>query len=67
MTTNAPKLHVNVVVVVFVYQLKVFDARFIHSAIKVQYKGLNLLVPLWWLVKEEHNSLRIVNLKLLLD
>ena len=35
MTTDAPKLHINMVVVVFVYQLKVFNARFIHSTIEI--------------------------------
>ena len=55
------------IVIVFVYQLKVFDTRFIYSAIEVKYEGLDLLVPLRWLVKEEHDPLCIVNLKLLLD
>ena len=63
----ATKLHINVIVIVFVYQLKVFDTRFIYSAIEVKYEGLDLLVPLRWLVKEEHDPLCIVNLKLLLN
>ena len=63
----ATKLHINVIVIVFVYQLKVLDTRFIYSAIEVKYKGLDLFVPLRWFVKEEHDSLCIVNLKLLLN
>ena len=63
----ATKLHINVIVIVFVYQLKVLDTRFIYSAIEIKYKGLDLLVPLWWFVKEEHDPLCIVNLKLLLN
>ena len=55
------------IVIVFVYQLKVFDTRFINSAIEIKYKGLDLFIPFWWLVKEEHDPLRIVNLKLFLD
>lgn len=55
------------IVIVFVYQLKVLDTRFIYSAIEIKYKGLDLLVPLWWFVKEEHDPLCIVNLKLLLN
>ena len=55
------------IVIVFVYQLKVFDTRFIYSAIEIKYKGLDLFVPLRWFVEEEHDPLCIVNLKLLLD
>ena len=66
-SSYATKLHINVIVIVFVYQLKVLDTRFIYSAIEIKYKGLDLLVPLWWFVKEEHDPLCIVNLKLLLN
>ena len=65
--TDTPKLHVNVIVVVLVYQLKVFHARFVHSAIEIENKGLHLLVPFGWLVKEEHDPLCVINLKLLLE
>ena len=67
MAANATKLHVNVIVVVFVYQLKVFDTCFIYTAIEIEHERLHLLVPLWRLVKEEHDPLCVINLKLLLD
>ena len=62
----ATKLHINVIVIVFVYQLKVFDTRFIYSAIEIKHKGLDLFVPLRWFVEEEHDPLRVVLLELLL-
>ena len=55
------------IVIVFVYQLKVFDTCFIYTPVEIKYKGLDLFVPLWRLVKEEHDSFRIVYLKLLLN
>ena len=67
MSANAPKLHVNVIVIVFVYQLKVLHTRLINSPIEVEDEGLNLFIPLWRLVKEEHDPLCVINLKLLLD
>lgn len=62
----APELHVDVVVVVLVYQLKVLHRCLVHASIEVQYKCLDLFVPLRWLVKEKHYLLCIVDLKLLL-
>ena len=65
-SSYATKLHINVVVIVFVYQLKVLDTRFIYSAIEIKYKGLHLFIPLRWFVKEEHNLLGVINFELLL-
>lgn len=67
MSTDTTKLHVNVVVVVLVYQLKVFNAGFIHSAIEIEHEGLNLFIPLRRLVKEEHDPFCVINLKLFLE
>lgn len=54
------------VVVVLVYQLKVLHGRLVYTAIEIQHERLHLFVPLGWLVKEKHNPLCIINLKLLL-
>ena len=39
---HAPKLQVDVVVVVLVYQLKVLDARLVHTSIEIQHERLHL-------------------------
>lgn len=68
------------VVVVLVYQLKVFHGRFVYATIEIQHERLHLcdrirvskllgvltFVPLGWLVKEEHDPLCVINLKLFL-
>jgi len=64
--SHAPKLHVDMVVVVFVYQLEVLDGGFVNAAVEIQHKGLHLFIPLWWLVEEEHNVFGVVDLKLFL-
>lgn len=39
---NSPKLHVDVIVVVFVYQLEVLNGGLVHTAIEIQHKRLHL-------------------------
>jgi len=60
------KLHVDMVVVVLVYQLKVLDRGLVDSSIKIEDESLHLFVPLGWLVEEEHNSLSVIDLELFL-
>lgn len=66
MRANTSKLHVNVVIIILVYKLEVFDWCFVHASIKIKHESLYLFVPLGRLVEEEHDSLCVVNLKLLL-
>jgi len=63
---NAPKLQVNVIVVVLVDKLKVLHARLVHASVEIQHKSLDLFVPFGWLIKEEHDSFCVIDLKLLL-
>jgi len=65
--THAPELHIDMVVVVLVYQLKVLDTGLVDSAIEVEYEGLDLFVPFGWLIEEEHDSFCVINLELLLN
>jgi hypothetical protein len=39
---HSAKLHIDVIVVVLVYQLEVLHAGLIHSPIKIQYESLHL-------------------------
>ena len=39
---HTPKLHVNVIVVVLVYQLKVLYARLVHTSIEIEHECLYL-------------------------
>ena len=78
---NAPELHINLVVVVFINQLEVLHRGFVYSAIKIEYEGLDsctqreevkfikvlTFVPLRRLIKEEHYIFSVVLFKLLLD
>jgi hypothetical protein len=72
-------LHVDLVVVVLIYQLEVLDRGLVDSAIKVEHEGLDsyekririfktlTFVPLGRLVEEKHYVLGVVLFKLLLD
>ena len=39
---HSTELHVDVIVVVLVYQLEVFHRRFVHSPVEIQHKCLHL-------------------------
>jgi len=39
---DAPELHINVVIVVFVYQLKVFYGRFVYPSVEIKHESLDL-------------------------
>ena len=43
--THSPKLHVDVVVVVLVYQLKVLDRCLVYSSVEIQHECLHLCGP----------------------
>ena len=78
---NAPELHVNLVVVIFIDQLEVLHRGFVYSAVKIEYEGLDsctqrkgirlmrvlTFVPLRRLIKEEHYIFSVILFKLLLD
>lgn len=67
------------IVIVFVYQLKVLDTCFVYTSIKVKYKRLYLyknliiilkwltFIPLRWFIKEKHNIFSIIDLELFLN
>jgi len=55
-----------VVVIVLVDELEVLHGGLIDTSIEVEHKRLHLFVPFGRLVEEEHDSLRVVLLKLLL-
>ena len=57
---HASELHVNVVVVVLVYQLKILHACLVDPPVEVEHEGLHLLIPLGGLVEEEHYVLRVI-------
>lgn len=63
----APKLHVDVVVVVLVYQLEVLDARLVYAPVEIQNERLHLFVPFGRLIEEKHDLLHVVLLELLLN
>jgi len=65
--SNTAELHVNVVVIVLVDKLEVLHGGLIDTSVEVEHKRLHLFVPLGWLVKEEHYSLSIILLELLLQ
>jgi hypothetical protein len=76
---HSAELHIDVIVVVLVYQLEILDTGFVHSPVEIQYERLHLckkskklgailtLVPLRRLIEEEHHMLDVTDLKLLLD
>ena len=55
------------IVIIFVYELEVFDGGLVNTSIEIEYKGLHLFIPLWWFVKEEHYLLGVINFELLLN
>lgn len=64
---HAAKLHVDVVVVVLVNQLEVFNGRLVDAAVEVEHERLHLFIPLGRLVEEKHYIFIVVLLELLLD
>lgn len=52
--SDTSKLHINFIVIIFIYQLKVLHTRFIYSTIEIKYESLNLFIPFWWLIEKEH-------------
>ena len=65
--SDSAELHVYFAVVVLVHQLEVLDRSLVDSAVKVQHKGLHLLVPLRRFVEEEHDVFRLVGCELPLN
>lgn len=61
------KLHVNVIVVVLVYQLKILDRCLVNPPIEIENESLHLLVPLRGLIEEKHYALGVIYFKLFLD
>jgi len=65
--TDTSKLHINFIVIIFIYQLKVFNTCFIYPSIEIKNESLNLLVPFWWFIEKEHNFISFVISKFPLD
>jgi len=76
------KLHVNVIVVVLVYELKILDGCLVNPSIEIENESLHLwesnnksghkkgvltLVPLRWLIEEKHYAFGVIYFKLFLD
>jgi len=58
--TDPSELHIDFGVIMLIYQLEIFNTSFIYTPVKVKNEGLNLLIPLWWFIKEEHNVVLFV-------
>lgn len=65
--SHPTKLHVDVIVVVLVDELKILDGCLVYPSIEIEHESLHLFVPLWWLIEEKHYALGVINFKLFLN